>query len=170
MKLLRIGAAALLACALGHAALAQGTGNQFPTPSSGVTAPGVAILVPSGPIVNGQPSVSPPGTANPLTVTCANCSPSAPIGASSTPVNGTIAVTNTFQTLIAQNSSRKGCTFQNQGTHAMYVSISATPTLANSLQWPPGGTLYCSGASNIVITDGIQITGTSGDAYAGNWQ
>lgn len=151
------------------AAFAQGTGNSFPTPNGQITN-GTAILVPTGPITNGQPVMGPPGPANGLPVLCTNCSPSAPIGAASNPVNGTIAVTNTFQSLIGLNAGRKGCIFQNQGTHTMYFSVAGSPTLANSLQVAPGGFFVCSGNSNVVVTDAVQITGTSGDAFAGNWQ
>lgn len=151
------------------AAHAQSTGASFPTPN-GQIVNGTAVLVPTGPITNGQPVMGPPGTANGLAVLCTNCSPSAPIGASSNPTNGTVAVTNTFQTLVAQNSSRKGCIFQNQGTHTMYFSLQSVPTLAGSVQVPPTFFFYCSGPSNVVVTDTISITGTSGDAFAGNWQ
>lgn len=162
--------AALALLAWLPAARAQSTGAVFPTPS-GQFVPGSAILVPSGPIVNGQPSYSPPGQANPLAVTCTTCSPSAPVGASSNPVNGTIAVTNTFQLLIAQNASRRGCEFQNQGTHTMYFSVAASPTLANSAQVAAGAWFYCSvGSSNIVKTDQVEVAGTAGDAFSGDWQ
>jgi hypothetical protein len=154
---------------LSPAVRAQNTGAAFPTPN-GQTAPAAAVLVPCGSIVNGQPVMCPPGPLNGLAVTCVNCSPSAPTGASSNPVNGTIAVTNTFQVLLASNGSRKGCTFQNQGTHTMYASLSSSPTLANSLQLAPGAFYFCAGPSNISIIDQISITGTAGDAFAGEWQ
>jgi hypothetical protein len=166
MKLI---AALFLALALCAGAHAQGTGNTFPTPNGQITG-GTAVLVPCGAIVNGQPVMCPPGVANGLPVICTNCSPTAPSGVSSNPVNGTITVTNTFQTLITQNATRKGCTFQNQGTHTMYVSVAGSPTLANSLQVSPGSFYFCAGPNSIVITDLIQITGTSGDAFAGEWQ
>lgn len=150
-------------------AFAQATGNVFPTPN-GQVAPGYMTLVPAGPIVNGQPVAAPPSLVNGMPVVCTNCSPSAPTGASSNPINGTIAVTNTFQTLTALNTARKSCTFQNQGTHTMYFSIAPSPTLTNSLQVPPGGLYECASSSNVVITDLIYITGTAGDAFAGEWQ
>jgi hypothetical protein len=156
-------------CLWAPVALAQSTGNSFPTPN-GQIAPGNAILVPCGSIVNGQPTVCPPSATLGLPVICTNCSPSAPVGASSNPLNGTISVTNTFQSLITQNTNRRACTFQNQGTHTMYFSIAASPTLANSLQVPPQWFFYCTGLNNVTITDAIQITGTAGDAYAGEWQ
>jgi hypothetical protein len=146
----------------------QGTGGSFPTPG-GQNVPGVMMLVPSGPITSGQPVAAPPSSVNGLPVLCTNCSPSAPIGASSNPVNGTIGSTNTFQTLITLNANRRGCSFQNQGTHNMYFSVASSPALANSLIVPPNGIFYCS-QSNIVVTDTINVTGTSPDAFAGQWQ
>jgi len=148
---------------------AQGTGVVFPTPG-GQIAPGMMVLVPAGPIVNGQPTAAPPGPANGLAVTCTNCSPSAPVTASSNPVSGTIAVTNTFQTLLASNGGRRACVFQNNGAHTMYFSLAVTPTLGNSLQVLPGVAYYCAGLSNVVVGDTISITGTAGDAFAGYWQ
>lgn len=150
-------------------AFAQNTGNVFPTPN-GQIAPGAAVLVPCGSIVNGQPVYCPPGPANGLAVNCTNCSPTAPTGLASNPVSGTIAVTNTFQTLIASNAARRACVFQNNGTHNMYFSIAPSPSLTNSLIVVPGAFYYCSGPANITITDTISITGTSGDAFAGEWQ
>lgn len=151
-------------------ALAQSTGTSFPTPN-GQTAGAQMMLVPCGPITNGVPSACPPGTLNGVPVLCTNCSPTAPTGASTNPVNGTISVTNTFQTLLTQNSSRKGCQFQNQGTHTMYFTTSGSPTLSNSYQVQPGISYTCAApGSNVVSTDQISITGTSGDAFAGSWQ
>ena len=148
---------------------AQGTGGSFTTPN-GQVVPGYMVLVPAGPITNGQPVAAPPGPLNGLPVTCLNCSPSAATGVSSNPVNGTIAVTDTFQTLIGMNAARKGCSFQNQGTHTMYFSVASSPSLANSLQIPAGGIFSCSISSNTIITDAIQITSIAGDAFAGQWQ
>jgi hypothetical protein len=150
-------------------ALAQSTGGSFPTPS-GQVVPGTAMLVPCGSIVNGQPVMCPPGQTNGMQVVCTNCSPSAPVGASSNPTNGTITATNVFQTLLASNPSRKGCIFQNQGSHVMYISLSGTPTIANSLQLQSGDKFYCTGRSNVTITDTLSITGTINDAFAGAWQ
>ena len=105
-----------------------------------------------------------------MQVVCTNCSPSAPVGAPSNPTNGTITATNVFQTLLASNPSRKGCIFQNQGSHVMYISLSGTPTIANSLQLQSGDKFYCTGRSNVTITDTLSITGTINDAFAGAWQ
>lgn len=162
--------AALAWLALAPLAWAQGTGATFTTPA-GQPAPGEAVLVPCGSIVNGEPVMCPPGPTNGLSVTCTNCSPSAPIGASSNPVSGAIATTNTFQALVAQNSGRKACVFQNTGAHTEYFSVQASPTLAGSLQLPPGAFFECaSPGSNVAITDEIWIAGTAGDTFAGNWQ
>ncbi len=151
-------------------AFAQATGNSFPTPNGQVTG-GAAILVPAGPIVNGQPVMAPPSQVNGLPTVCTNCSPSAPTGRSSNTISGTVAVTNTFQTVITQNSARSGCTIQNQGSHTMYFTTAGSPSLTNSFQIAPGAAYTCtSPGSNVTSTDQIQMTGTSGDAFAGTWQ
>ena len=151
-------------------ALAQSTGTSFATPN-GQIAGSAMMLVPCGPITNGQPTACPPGQTNGVPVLCTNCSPSAPTGSASNTVNGTVAVTNTFQSVIVQNSSRKGCTFQNQGSHTMYFSLQGSPTEAGSFQVPPGAAYTCvTPGSNIVSTDQVWVTGTSGDAFAGTWQ
>jgi hypothetical protein len=81
-----------------------------------------------------------------------------------TVANSTISVTNTFQTLLAANSDRKGCLMQNQGTHTMYVADGGSLSTAASLQVSPGQTFSCL-APGIRITDILSITGTAGDAY-----
>ncbi len=164
-------AAGLLWLALAGVALAQGTGGVFPTPGNqNVT--GVAALVPCGPIVNGQPSMCPPGLTNAVPVNVVNgMTAIGVIDSASNPVNGTIAVTNTFQTLLALNSVRKGCSFQNNGTHVMYVSVAASPTLANSEQVLPGNHWNCAvNGTPVVRVDLAQITGTATEAFAGDWQ
>jgi hypothetical protein len=151
------------------AALAQSTGTSFPTPN-GQVAGSAAILVPCGSILNGQPVMCPPGQANGLQVVCTNCSPSAPVGASSNLVSGTIGSTNTFQTLLASNPSRRACMFQNQGTHIMYFSLATPPTLGTSFQLQSGDKFYCTGRSNVSVTDTLSVTGTANDAFVGAWQ
>lgn len=161
-------AALPLVCGLASAALAQAS---FPTQNGQATS-GTMMLVPCGQIVNGQVAACPNGPTNPFQVTVTNAtSPTGVIEAASSPVNGTIGVTNTFQTLLAQNSTRRSCAFQNQGTHLEYISIAAVPSLANSWQVLPGNIWYCpAGVNGVTRTDAIAITGTAGDAYSGDWQ
>jgi len=78
--------------------------------------------------------------------------------------NSTITVTNTFQTLLADNSDRKGCLLQNQGSHVMYVGVNGSPTTSNSFIVQAGQTFSCL-APGIRVTQLLQITGTSGDAF-----
>lgn len=79
----------------------------------------------------------------------------------------TIAVTNTFQTALAARASRAGCLIQNNGTNAMYAFFgSGSPTTAKSFKIAAGGTINCSAAADLIITDLIRITGTSGDVAA----
>lgn len=161
--------AVLLAIALSATVCyAQGS---FPTPN-GQQVSGVMALVPCGAIVNGQTAGCAPGPTNPLQVVVTNAnSPTGVIEAASNPVNGTISVTNTFQTLLAQNSTRRACSFQNQGAHIEYFSVAASPTLANSTQVLPGNTWLCPvGVNGVTRTDLVSITGTANDTYAGDWQ
>jgi len=151
--------------------LAQSTGRTFPTPN-GQSVDGMAALGACGPIVNGQPTMCPVGLTNPMPVNVVNgITAIGVIDAASNPVNGTIAITNTFQTLLALNSARKGCNFQNNGSHVMYVSINPSPTLANSEQVLPGNHWPCAvNGTPVVRVDLVQITGTATEAYSGDWQ
>lgn len=83
-----------------------------------------------------------------------------------TTASGTIAVTNTFQTALALQSTRNNCTLQNQGTHTMYVhfGVLADATLAKAFQLAAGQAITCSNPG-VVLTDAVNVTGTSGDAY-----
>jgi len=143
--------------------------------------------VPSGPTTDGQILIGDSGTGNwhkstltvtpPLTITNAPGSITlagggggGPVDASSNVFSGTITTTNTFQVLLAQNITRAGCTIQNRGANNIYISASSSPTLDNSLVVNPLGLYYCGGPGNVVITDALKITGTSGDAFAGAWQ
>lgn len=87
-------------------------------------------------------------------------------GSGTTQVGGTIAVTNTFQTVLAANTNRKGCLFQNKGTNAMlvYFGVLGDATAAKSYSLPAGAFISCAQA-NIVITSGVNVTGTAADTY-----
>jgi hypothetical protein len=91
----------------------------------------------------------------------------AQLGVPTSVSNGTIAVTNTFQTALAGNGSRKGCTIQNQGTHVMYLypGVTTAASTAAAMQLLSGQTFYCQATGSSVITDQISITGTAGDAF-----
>ena len=89
-------------------------------------------------------------------------------GSITTNLSGTIAVTNTFQSVAVQGV-RNGCEVQNNGTHTMYVFFGpiASATTANSVALAAGQGVGC-GAPGVVLSDQISITGTAGDAfYAG---
>ena len=81
-----------------------------------------------------------------------------------TTTSGTIAITNTFQQLTAQVTTRRGCTLQNLGTHTMYVFFGSSPSVGTAYQLAVGQTIMCA-AGSIVLSDAIQITGTAGDAF-----
>lgn len=85
----------------------------------------------------------------------------------------TIAVTNTYQALLARDDGRKGCLFQNQGTHTMFIfpGTIAQGTTAGvnagtgAMQVTAGGTFSC-GLGNMLLTDQLVVTGTAGDGFA----
>lgn len=88
-------------------------------------------------------------------------------------LSGTITVTNTFQTVQAQNQNRASCTIQNNGTHTMYVYFGSgvSATTASSANIAAGGSVNCmTPTGNLILTDQVSITGTSGDAFYANFQ
>lgn len=95
---------------------------------------------------------------------CINASTTS--GATTTTTNSTISVTNTFQAALASSSTRKGCLLQNTGAHVQYIYFGTigSATTSNAFQINPGQTISCT-AGTIVLTDAVDITGTSGDGY-----
>ncbi len=94
-----------------------------------------------------------------------------PYAATSTNGSTTIATGNTFQTILASNSSRKGCLIQNpvDATEVLYVSVgialATPPTKAKSFQLAQGGVFNCR-SGDMVITDEIDVTAvTSAHAF-----
>lgn len=90
-----------------------------------------------------------------------------PLPKTTTTVNSTIAVTNTFQAALAASSTRKSCLLQNTGTHVEYVYFGAigSATTSNAFQINPGQTISCATVNGLVLTDAVNITGTAGDGY-----
>jgi hypothetical protein len=102
-------------------------------------------------------------TTNPFSVGACGGTASCPLNLSSS-----VAVSNTFQSIFAANVNRKGCTVQNLGTSSMFVFfgplvLATTPT---SFQLTPGNTIYCAAQPNSVVTDQVNITGTSGALFS----
>lgn len=95
----------------------------------------------------------------------------APFGAFTGVTNGTITVTNTFQSIITQNTNRRGCTIQNTGTHTMFVFFGAigSATTSNSIQINGGQIVNCQ-VGGIILQDAVSITGTAGDPFVVNIQ
>jgi hypothetical protein len=100
--------------------------------------------------------------------------------------DGTITVTNTFQSVFAQSGQsanpstrpRQGCLIQNTGSNPMWVFAGpiASATKNTSFQLVPvgtgvqGGSFSCSTGAGGAIQDQISITGTSGDTFAATQQ
>jgi hypothetical protein len=85
--------------------------------------------------------------------------------------SGTITTGGTFQTLLAANSARKGCTIQNPttATEPLYVSVAiatGSATTAKSFSLVPGATFQCTQMAGPVITDNIAIeAATTGHVF-----
>lgn len=89
------------------------------------------------------------------------------IRSTSTPASGTITTANTFQSVLAPNTSRNGCLIQNTSAVTEYAFLGApgSATTATSVQIPSGGSLSCN-SPGLVITDQISLTaGTTGAAF-----
>lgn len=92
-----------------------------------------------------------------------------PLGVTTQNGSGTIAVTNTFQSIFVASTATRGrssCTVQNNGTHTMYVFFGpiASADKAKSVQLSAGQSVTCvSGIS--VLKDQVSITGTATDEF-----
>ena len=84
--------------------------------------------------------------------------------------SGTIAVTNTFQSVFAASTNtrgRTGCTLQNNGADAMYVFFGpiASATLGKSVKLLTGQSVSCATSAGGVLKDQVSITGTSTETF-----
>ena len=79
----------------------------------------------------------------------------------STNVSGTIAVTDTFQSVF-EAGPRSGCTVQNNGAASMWVFFGpiASATKAKSVVLTTGQSVGCN-SPGITLSDQISITGTA---------
>lgn len=103
----------------------------------------------------------------------------APYVAFTTETIGTIAATNTAQSVLAKvafGGTRQGCLIQNQGTHVMGVFFGASPPSPASNAWfqiqPPqsspviqGGTISCAVGGGTVAGDQVWIYGTISETF-----
>ena len=97
-----------------------------------------------------------------------------PKGVTTGNYSGTIAVTNTFQSVLAASSATTGrlaCAIQNNGTNSMYVYFGpiANATTAKSVKLAVGQSVNCN-SGNVVLKDQVSITGTSGEAFYASQQ
>jgi hypothetical protein len=91
----------------------------------------------------------------------------------STNLSGTIAVSNTFQSIQTANAARRGGTIQNNGAANMFVFFGpiTNASLTNSFIIPPGQSIQL-GAPSVpgALTDQVSITGTATQAFVANFQ
>lgn len=99
----------------------------------------------------------------------------APSQNSSGNLSGTIAVSNTFQSIQVFNRGRTGCLIQNQSTsNTMWVYFgpvaSATKAASFILDTAHGLSISCAVGGTSVVDDQVSITGTATDAFVANFQ
>lgn len=101
-----------------------------------------------------------------------------PLGAATTNVSTTITLTNNFQSVFAQSSTRRSCVIQNTGVNTMWVYFGAIAGATKAKSFPlapassagsPGGFVSCNNGST-VVTDQVSITGTTGDTFTATSQ
>ncbi len=107
-----------------------------------------------------------------------------PLGVTSSNVSGTIAVTDTFQSVfpvITTQRGRTNCTLVNYGTHTMWVfedstsaglaasNVSVTTTKGKSVQLAANQAYYCA-QGGTTIKSAIFVAGTGTDAFYGAQQ
>jgi hypothetical protein len=79
--------------------------------------------------------------------------------------SSTIAVTDTFQQLWADQPTRVNCLVQNNGSATLWVFAGAgAASKARSVVLAPGQSWNCA-QSGTVVTSAVQVTGTAGDAF-----
>lgn len=116
---------------------------------------------------NGCPATNacfvPYSATNPLPVNATVSASVAVAPLTSTNLSGTVAVTNTFQSIQVSTAGRNGCTVQNNDTNSMWVFFGAigSATKAHSIVLAAGQALSCAVGGLGVLTDQISITGTS---------
>lgn len=141
----------------------------------------VGFLLPAGqtygtftcPTNNIGPCFVPYGNSVPISGSISTSVTVAPL--TSTNLSGTIAVTNTFQSIQISTAGRKGCLIQNQSTtDPMWVFFgpigSATKGTSFELDSTHGLAISCSVGGLGVVTDQVSITGTGTDAFTANFQ
>ena len=88
-------------------------------------------------------------------------------GVTTTQVGGTTSATaGTFISVLAASSTRKGCLVQNTSGSVMYVylGLTASATIANSLQVSAGGSFGCTPPGGIVVQDNVAVASAGASA------
>lgn len=89
------------------------------------------------------------------------------LGVITTQVGGTTSATaGTFVSALAASGTRKGCLVQNTSGSVMYVylGLTASATIANSLQVSAGGSFGCTPPGGIVVQDNIAVASAGASA------
>ncbi|HEX3747580.1 MAG TPA: hypothetical protein VHW09_26780 [Bryobacteraceae bacterium] len=92
----------------------------------------------------------------------------------STNLSGTITTTGTFQQIQGQANGRQGCTITDNtvsDNQWVYFGTCANATQATAVPLYPGQSVNCNlPGGNLVLSDPVCITGTTGDTFFANFQ
>lgn len=154
-----IWAVALILAALAAASAFAQTSSQIYV-GNGNTGTGAIITAPVGTCATCVSIPTSAGSSSPL---------------ASTNISGTVTTGGTFQQVLAQSNTRKGCLIENPttATEALYVyaSASGSPSTSNAFSIAPGSAFSCASPGGTVIGDAIQVTATTtAHVFVGNSQ
>lgn len=94
----------------------------------------------------------------------ANIGSLSPSGVTTTSAAGTVTTGGTFQSVLASNTSRKGCVIQNPvaATETLFVFFGAngSATTGSSFGLAPGAAISCT-AGLTILTDNVSVTATT---------
>lgn len=129
----------------------------LPLPTGAGTAANQATAIASLASIDGKvPALGQAAMAGSVPVTLA----SDQNAVTSTSTGVTITTALTFQSVLASNSSRKGCLVQNKSTDVeeLFIGANGSATVAASLDLQPGQTFSCAASGGKVVTDNLSMT------------
>lgn len=107
-----------------------------------------------------------PGTTNGVQTLSGSVTQVTPSTGATIRTNGTITTGNTFQSVLAANTARKGCRITNTSANAMTLDLGASPAAATAIPLAAGAAFLCGTGDGFVISDQINLTsGTAGSTF-----
>lgn len=148
------------------------------TPAFAQTAQSVVVITCGTPPVTYTAGLAYPDTQDPNGKKCVNATVSATISVApvtTTSASGTVTLGGTFQSVLASNAGRNGCTIENPttATEALYVFFgpNGSATTAKAISLAAGSSVTCAVGGLAVATDNVSVTATTtSHAFVANSQ